>query len=393
MATERFGNGGEPREREGRPPDRGGAGAAPAGRRAARPAGWVRWVPAAAPVWSLLYAALAAYWALSGRGFPYAGEISAAVGPLAARFGAGPAWVPVVLVGLPAAAAGAAMLGGMRRGRRGLIAAGALFSVLLLFTMIDVGLLTLVGYLPYGIVGIATGSEAGAVVLQQARSWEIAHQVICLAGGFCWAAATLAYARGSRGDCLRCGRGGGAAAGWTSPRSAARWGAVAVYAAMVPPLLYAATRYAWALGIPLGISDEFLREGQQSGAWIAGAFLAGFATVGAVLTLGLAQRWGEVFPRWMAGLAGRRVPIGLAVVPASTAAVLTMVGGIAMVSGYAEQVGTAATGGDTAATGVLVGVSGALFPLWGAALGVAALGYYLRRRGACADCGRGGEAG
>jgi len=30
-----------------------------------------------------------------------------------------------------------------------------------------------------------------------------------------------------------------------------------------------------------------------------------------------------------------------------------------------------------------------LFPVWGAALAVAALGYYYRRRGSCSVCGRG----
>jgi hypothetical protein len=30
-----------------------------------------------------------------------------------------------------------------------------------------------------------------------------------------------------------------------------------------------------------------------------------------------------------------------------------------------------------------------LFPVWGAALAVATLGYYYRRRGPCSVCGRG----
>ncbi len=59
-------------------------------------------------------------------------------------------------------------------------------------------------------------------------------------------------------------------------------------------------------------------------------FLANVALVGALLMLGLVQRWGEVFPRWMIGLAGRRVPIALAVVPASIVSVLLIVGGIAI---------------------------------------------------------------
>ena len=54
--------------------------------------------------------------------------------------------------------------------------------------------------------------------------------------------------------------------------------------------------------------------------------------------LGLVQRWGEVFPRWMVGLAGRRVPMGLAVIPASLASVLLAVGGIGIWSGLGQIV-------------------------------------------------------
>jgi hypothetical protein len=46
--------------------------------------------------------------------------------------------------------------------------------------------------------------------------------------------------------------------------------------------------------------------------------------VGAALTLGLVQRWGEVFPGWMFGLARRRIPIALVVIPASIVSVLFM---------------------------------------------------------------------
>jgi hypothetical protein len=102
--------------------------------------------------------------------------------------------------------------------------------------------------------------------------------------------------------------------------------------------------------------------------------------------LGLVQRWGEVFPRWMIGLAERRVPIALAVVPASIVSVLLIVGGISILSGYTEMADAAAAGGE--GTWSLVGPT-LLFPVWGAALAVATLGYYFRRRGPCSVCGRG----
>ena len=144
------------------------------------------------------------------------------------------------------------------------------------------------------------------------------------------------------------------------------------------------------------MSEEYLRRGQESGMWIAGLFLATFGLVGAVLMLGLVQRWGEVFPRWMIGLAGRRVPIALAVVPASLVSVLLIVGGIGIWSGLAQMVAKLAAGGAEG-----IGIIGEiifqvgptlLFPVWGVALAVATLGYYYRRRGPCSVCGRGASS-
>jgi hypothetical protein len=115
--------------------------------------------------------------------------------------------------------------------------------------------------------------------------------------------------------------------------------------------------------------------------------------------LGLVQRWGEVFPRWMIGLAGRRVPIALAVVPASLASVLLVVSGIGIWSGLDQMVANSAAAGaeGTALIGEITFQLGPtlLFPVWGVALAVATLGYYYRRRGPCEVCGRGasGEVG
>jgi hypothetical protein len=357
---------------------------------------WQRWAPYAAVAWSLAYAGLGAYWAVSGRGFPYAPElVSGVTGPVAGRFGPGVAWIVVISAGIPAAAMGTAMLRGVRVLRPLLITAGALLAVVLLLLMTDVTLLSLLGYTPYGVVGLLTGAEMGQAYLEAlARAqWTIAHQLLCLIGGFLWLAATISYARRSGDACLYCGRRDGPE-GWISPKNAARWGRIAAYMAMAVPIFYALTRYAWALGIPLGISEEFLRLGQERGMWTSGLFLATFGLVGAVLTLGLVQCWGEVFPRWMIGLVGRRVPIALAVVPASIVSVLVMVGGIAMWSGYAQMVVGAVSGG-TGDMGIVGYAPTALFPVWSVALAVATLGYHYRRRGPCEMCGRGalGEAG
>ncbi len=162
---------------------------------------------------------------------------------------------------------------------------------------------------------------------------------------------------------------------------------------MVAPVFYALTRLAWALGFPLGMSEEYLRRGQEKGLWTSGLFLATFGLVGAVLTLGLVQRWGEVFPRWMIGLAGCRVPIALAVVPASLVSVLLVVGGVVIWSGLDQMVARLVARGaeGMGLIGEMTFVVGPilLFPVWGVALAVATLGYYYRRRGPCGVCGRG----
>lgn len=358
--------------------------------------GWQHWAPYTAVAWSLAYAVLGAYWAVSGRGFPYAPElVSGVTGPVAGRFGPGVAWIVVISAGIPAAAVGTAMLRGARVLRPFLVTAGALLAAVLLLLMTDVTLLALLGYTPGGVVGLLTGAEMGQAYLEYLAQvqWTIAHQLLCLVGGFVWLAATISYARRSGDACLYCGRRHGPK-GWNSPKNATRWDRIAAYVAMTVPIFYALTRYAWALGIPLGISEEFLRLGQESGMWTAGLSMATFGLVGAVLTLGLVQRWGEVFPRWMVGLAGRRVPIALAVVPASIVSVLLMVGSIAMWSGYAQIVVEAVSGG-TGGLGIVGFAPTALFPVWGVALAVATLGYYYRRRGPCGMCGRGdhGKAG
>jgi hypothetical protein len=357
---------------------------------------WQRWALYAAVAWSLIYAALGIYWTMSGRGLSYyTPEITSSVmEPLLGRFGPCAAWTVMILAGIPAAAVGATMLRGVqsRALRPILITAGALLAGVLLLLMTSLGLLVKLGYLPYIIFGLITGAEVCSH-LESYTQWTTVHQLLCLTGGFFWLAATLSYARRSGGACLDCGR-RDRTQGWTSPDNAARWGRSAVYVAMVAPVFYALTRFAWTLGFPLGMNEDLFRRGQESGTWTLGAlFLGTSCLVGAVLMLGLVQRWGEIFPRWMIGIAGRRVPIALATVPASLASVLLIVGGIGIWSGLGQMVaGLVAAGVEGMALiwAIIFELCPTLlFPVWGAALAVATLGYYYRRRGPCSVCGRG----
>jgi hypothetical protein len=153
-----------------------------------------------------------------------------------------------------------------------------------------------------------------------------------------------------------------------------RW---AVAVAVAVPVGYAVTRFAWALDIPLGVTRSMLDE--LGDARYAGASLGAMAVGGAVLTLGLVQRWGEVFPRWMLGLAGRRVPVGLAVVPATLVAVIVTSAGLMFVrlAVTGEMLRLFPGVGDQPAAWI----PEMFWPLWGVALAVAAHAYRVRRAG------------
>jgi hypothetical protein len=98
--------------------------------------------------------------------------------------------------------------------------------------------------------------------------------------------------------------------------------------------------------------------------------LLGLAALGgAVLTLGLISRWGEVFPAWLPGLPGlrgRTVPVLAAVVPATLVAVVLCASAISMIMMSTRD-----------GAGWLVAAIPA--PVWGPALGLATYAYYRRR--------------
>ncbi|MEV7236553.1 hypothetical protein AB0N06_21955 [Streptomyces sp. NPDC051020] len=109
----------------------------------------------------------------------------------------------------------------------------------------------------------------------------------------------------------------------------------------------------------------------------------------AFTAIGLVARWGEVFPGWLPGLRGSRVPVRLAVVPAALGAtVLTVV--FSLLSPITTVMGMTIRGDELPpdAPGQGTGVASVWFHscyaplvLWGPLLAVLTVAYWRRRRG------------
>lgn len=348
--------------------------------------GWLLLAAYVAPIWSLGYGLLALSWALGGPGYPFSEAVDpdarlSLLGTVAPSVGAG----TLATLSLLGAAVGAAMLAGRGRGRgrRLALGLGGISAFTFAILIPDLRVLVVMAYTPVLLVLAPFGWPQG-VSLASEFTWPLMHQLIAMAGGIMWAGATISYRRQTAGACERCGR---------APKAldeqdlawAARWGRRAVAVAVVIPLLYVATRWAWALGIPLGMTADDLRAyvGNQR---LGGVLLAGIAGLGALLTTGLVRCWGEVVPVWVPVIGTRRIPPGLAIVPASLMAIVITSAGVAFVRGVLV--------GEMPLRMDVWGPVGPtlLWPVWGAALGVATLAYHYRRRGRCGTCGRGAGA-
>jgi len=327
----------------------------------------------AAAAWAGLYAVLALLWTITGRGYPYGARANpddlAVVNLLPPPVGA-PLFA-VVLLGaavLAFAMAGSHAIRLRGRPRTVVLAIGWTVAGLLLFVVPGAAPLAITGYAPMLILGAPFGWPPD-IDYGDVFDWALQNQVIAMVGGALLAATVLVWQRRTRDACVRCGS--------VRPRPwLGRW---AVAVAVIVPSLYAVTRFAWLAGIPLGIDRAMLRDLQSSGGVWAGAGLGAFAVAGSLLTLGLVQRWGETFPRWIPWLRGRRVPVKLAVIPATYVAIVVGAASVGMLANP-EVLGVLRE--ETLAVGPML-----LWPVWAAALGTAAYAYHVRRRGRCAACG------
>ncbi|MGK5738525.1 hypothetical protein [Micromonospora sp. URMC 103] len=346
-----------------------------------------RWPDRLAPLaagWLGLWGVLALLATVTGAGYPFGandpdGDVNL-LRLLPVRLGP-PLFAALLLTAAVAALAMTRPVG-RPSGVPRMLLAGYAWAVAAVLALVvpDARVLVILGYAPMLIIGAPFGWPP--VDYADVFTWALFARFAAVIGGLLLAGAVLAWQRRTTGACVACGRGDGER-GWTTPAAAARWGRWAAGIAAVIPLAYAVTRFAWAAGIPLGISREFLTEMQETGLVWAGLGLGAFATVGAVLTLGLVQRWGERFPRWMVGLAGRRVPVKLAVIPATLVAVAVTAAVLGLMSHPRFWELAGGHDFDLASAPML------LWPAWGPALGLSTYAYHLRRRGACRRCGRG----
>ncbi|MFD9359061.1 hypothetical protein [Streptomyces sp. NPDC060031] len=154
--------------------------------------------------------------------------------------------------------------------------------------------------------------------------------------------------------------------------------------AALAPLPTGLWRIAGAVGVPLGFSgeDQLADVTFGSGFSLYMIGLSVFAEVLGFLTLGLVQRWGEVAPRWLPLIGGRRIPPLAAVIPAGLgAAVLTLLGVMGAI-GWNDPGNMGAPGSPT---GVAYWVMTACYvPLvaWGPLLAVVTVAYHRRRSAA-----------
>jgi hypothetical protein len=172
-----------------------------------------------------------------------------------------------------------------------------------------------------------------------------------------------------------------------------RWARNAAYA--VPYTVLPASLWRIALGtfhMPIG------RAGIGSGTTPSGLpgvpiglyviVLSVISELLAFSAVGLVSTWGEVFPRWIPVLSGRRVPTLAAVVPAALGAVvLTLLWTWVAVSfSLGMRINGRPLGSDSVLSfddwkGLVAVIAYAPLLLWGPLLAVATIGYWKRRRG------------
>ncbi|MGW0217071.1 hypothetical protein ACWDXH_22040 [Micromonospora chokoriensis] len=211
--------------------------------------------------------------------------------------------------------------------------------------------------------------EVPAALTGRPSDWrDLGARLALVAGGVLFAG--LANASGPRRD--------PAPAGYQPvPRWARRW----AYAAVALPVVgWAVPHGLWVLGVPFGISEQQLDEIQLDLSTETGLAITLVPPFAGLLVLGLVQRWGQQFPRWVPRLGGRRVPRLLAVIPAGVVALALVTYGVLSVAVFVDQLRTGDLSWAEVWEGWATSATLLVFLGWGVSLGVTATGYALATR-------------
>ncbi|PYC66705.1 hypothetical protein C7C45_24030 [Micromonospora arborensis] len=164
-------------------------------------------------------------------------------------------------------------------------------------------------------------------------------------------------------------------------RPVPRWTRLWAYVAVALPVVgWAVPHGLWVLGVPFGISASTLDDIQRNLSTQTGVAITLVPPLAGLLVLGLVQRWGQQFPRWVPGLRGRRVPPLLAVLPAGLVALALVTYGVLSVAVFVGQL----RAGDLRWSDVWDGWASTatllVFLGWGVSLGITTTGYTLTTR-------------
>lgn len=356
-----------------------------------------RWTMLAA-VWAAIYLVAAVAWAFGAPDYPYGRHWDSSPIPVSLLDGvAKTTSITIMIIGVSSIFAAAIPLLIIRRGGAAArVVTGTVLAACLGLVLVgDYRPLMAVARTPVFLIThliwkVAEGKVSAGMFLQAMFSVPALHGFWQLAGILLLSMAMVEFWRRISGGCRACGR-PATMSWWTTRVGARRWGTIATIAAVICPLPYALSRYLLLLGIPAdGFSTTQIQQmnAETPGIWIFGAGLASFGVLGAVLTLGLIQSWGERWPFWMPVLRGRSLNPLVAIIPAGFVSLLWP-GSSLMLLRANLQKGIAEY--QVTGSGLLHLIFGPmnLWIFWGFALAAATVAYWLRRRPDCSVCQRG----
>ncbi|MFE4307558.1 hypothetical protein ACFRR6_16120 [Streptomyces sp. NPDC056891] len=165
-----------------------------------------------------------------------------------------------------------------------------------------------------------------------------------------------------------------------------RWAVLAAHAVPLVTLPSGLWRLALVAGLPV-TQDADWGAGMSAGESVYVVSLSVVSELLAFLTLGLVRSWGEVFPRWMPFLGGRRVNPA-----AATGAALAGVAGLCAIAAWGAYASYADLGPGIPATpaqDALLAVCYAPLLAWPVLLAAVAVAYHRRHRGGRGPAGGG----